>query len=112
MGIAVNVSKEYNSRNKKGKERDSFLLDIDFEAGAEMVVLFGRSGSGKTTTLRCIAGLEIPDRGHIDVSGQTYYDSKSGIPKPAASVPETGVCIPELCSFSAYGCEAEYCLWT
>ncbi|MBP2030660.1 molybdate transport system ATP-binding protein [Methanohalophilus levihalophilus] len=79
MGIAVNVSKEYNSRSRKGKDQDSFLLDIDFEAGDEMVVLFGRSGSGKTTTLRCIAGLETPDSGYIDVNGQTYYESKSGI---------------------------------
>lgn len=79
MGMTVSVSKEYNSRDRKGKGHDSFLLDIDFKARDEMVVLFGRSGSGKTTTLRCIAGLETPDSGHIDVNGQTYYDSKSGI---------------------------------
>lgn len=79
MGIKVNVSKKYLSRNKKGRGSDSFLLDVDFEAGDEMVVLFGRSGSGKTTTLRCIAGLETPDAGSIAVNGKAYYDSRSSI---------------------------------
>ncbi|MDK2892656.1 ABC transporter ATP-binding protein [Methanohalophilus sp.] len=78
MGIAVNISKEFHSRSRMGKDQDRFLLDINFEVGDEMVVLFGRSGSGKTTTLRCIAGLETPDSGHINVNGQIYYDSKSG----------------------------------
>ncbi len=79
MGMALNISKKYLSRNNKSKDQDSFLLDIDFEVGDEMVVLFGRSGSGKTTTLRCIAGLEKPDDGIISVNGQVYYDRKSGI---------------------------------
>src|SRR4028118_1423152 len=39
-------------------------LDLDVEDGQFMVFL-GPSGCGKTTTLRCIAGLEIPDGGEI-----------------------------------------------
>ncbi len=35
-----------------------FALDIQFEAGADAVGLLGASGSGKSMTLRCIAGLE------------------------------------------------------
>ena len=31
----------------------------------EFMVLLGPSGCGKTTTLRCIAGLEIPDEGRV-----------------------------------------------
>ncbi|RLE80411.1 MAG: sugar ABC transporter ATP-binding protein, partial [Thermoprotei archaeon] len=31
----------------------------------EFIVLLGPSGCGKTTTLRCIAGLEIPDEGKV-----------------------------------------------
>lgn len=77
-GISVNISKTYHSR-KNGKEsKDSFTLDVGFEAGDELVILFGRSGSGKTTTLRCIAGLETPDSGSIAVNGRIYYDSKTG----------------------------------
>lgn len=40
-------------------------------------VLFGPSGAGKTTILRCIAGLEVPDQGTIRLGGDTWYDSKT-----------------------------------
>ncbi|MCD6341929.1 MAG: ABC transporter ATP-binding protein, partial [Thaumarchaeota archaeon] len=44
---------------------------ITFEVGdGEFIVLLGPSGCGKTTTLRCIAGLEVPDEGEI------YIDDK------------------------------------
>src|SRR2546426_1274633 len=33
----------------------------------EFYTLLGASGCGKTTILRCIAGLESPDRGHISI---------------------------------------------
>ncbi|WP_144906031.1 ABC transporter ATP-binding protein [Halobellus captivus] len=36
----------------------------------EFVVFVGPSGCGKTTTLRCIAGLEIPDSGHVEIQGR------------------------------------------
>lgn len=41
--------------------------------------LLGPSGCGKTTTLRCIAGLERPDKGIIRVAGQTLLDTHAGI---------------------------------
>ena len=44
-------------------------LDLEVEDG-EFVVFLGPSGCGKTTTLRCIAGLEIPDGGEITI-GET-----------------------------------------
>src|ERR1700757_2741835 len=44
-------------------------LDLDVADGMFMVFL-GPSGCGKTTTLRCIAGLEIPDGGHILIDGE------------------------------------------
>jgi iron(III) transport system ATP-binding protein len=40
-------------------------------AQGEFVTLLGPSGCGKTTTLRCIAGLERPDRGEIRIGGDT-----------------------------------------
>jgi ABC-type multidrug transport system ATPase subunit len=48
------------------------VLDgLDLEAGpGEAVALLGANGSGKTTTLRCIVGLALPDAGAITVDGR------------------------------------------
>ena len=43
-------------------------IDMDVQQG-EVVVVFGRSGSGKSTFLRCINFLEEPTQGEIDVAG-------------------------------------------
>jgi putative spermidine/putrescine transport system ATP-binding protein len=43
-------------------------LDLDIAEG-EFFTLLGPSGSGKTTTLRVIAGFELPDRGHVELAG-------------------------------------------
>ena len=51
--------------------------DVSVDIGKdEIVVLLGPSGCGKTTTLRCIAGLEIPDKGHIYVGDREVTDEK------------------------------------
>jgi len=47
-------------------------IDETFADG-EISVLLGASGCGKTTTLRCIAGLERPDAGTIAIGGRTVY---------------------------------------
>ena len=52
-------------------------LSVDFPAG-EFICLLGPSGCGKTTTLRMIAGLEIPDSGEITFGDKVFYSSRTG----------------------------------
>lgn len=43
-----------------------------------VTILFGPSGCGKTTILRCLAGLEQPQRGHIKCGSEIWFDSIEG----------------------------------
>lgn len=53
-----------------------FALDVDLQLpGRGVTALYGHSGSGKTTCLRCIAGLERADRGFIQVNDEVWQDS-------------------------------------
>ncbi|GAB3365305.1 ABC transporter ATP-binding protein [Modestobacter lapidis] len=52
-------------------------LDLDIVPG-EFVTLLGPSGCGKTTTLRCLAGLEVPTRGEISIADRVVYSATSG----------------------------------
>ncbi|MBU3711357.1 MAG: molybdenum ABC transporter ATP-binding protein [Limnohabitans sp.] len=54
-------------------ERENFSLDVSMTLpGQGITVLFGASGCGKTTVLRCIAGLEKQMRGRIRI-GETFW---------------------------------------
>jgi molybdate transport system ATP-binding protein len=59
------------------KKVDGFCLDASWSIGNELAVLFGYSGSGKTMTMRMIAGLVRPDSGRIVRDGEVLYDSES-----------------------------------
>jgi ABC-type sulfate/molybdate transport systems ATPase subunit len=65
------------------KELPGFTLDVDFETNGQTLGLLGASGSGKSMTLRCIAGLENPDSGRIILNGRTLYDSFRSINLPS-----------------------------
>jgi molybdate transport system ATP-binding protein len=57
-----------------------FSLDLDVQLpGRGVTALYGESGSGKTTCLRCIAGLDRPARGFVKVNGEVWQDSERGI---------------------------------
>jgi len=47
-----------------------------------ITVLFGASGSGKTTVLRCLAGLLAPDEGRIQFAGEVWDDTARGVHRP------------------------------
>ena len=72
MNLVVNIEKRL---------RD-FTLRANFTLTDTTLALLGASGSGKSMTLKCIAGLETPDRGQIVLNGRTLYDSSAGVNLP------------------------------
>lgn len=52
-----------------------FELDVAWEIGAELAVLFGPSGAGKSLTLRLIAGLARPAEGRVVAGGRVLLDT-------------------------------------
>ncbi|MEA3533481.1 molybdenum ABC transporter ATP-binding protein [Rhizobium sp. CC-YZS058] len=52
-------------------------LDLAFESGAGITALFGRSGAGKTSIMRLVAGLLRPDEGRISFDGETLVDTQT-----------------------------------
>ena len=53
-------------------------IDLEIRRG-EVVVIIGPSGSGKSMTLKCIAGLERPSKGKIIVNNKVLFDSEKKI---------------------------------
>jgi molybdate transport system ATP-binding protein len=75
MGLSVRLKKKVNG----------FNLNVAWEIGDELAVLFGYSGSGKSLTLQMIAGLMKPDEGIVCSDRKTYFDSSAGIDTPPQS---------------------------
>ena len=65
------------------KKLIDFTIDVSFRAEAEPLSILGASGAGKTMLLRCIAGLESPDRGKIKLNDRLFFDSDSRVNIPA-----------------------------
>lgn len=60
------------------------LNDINFNVSeGEVVSLLGQSGAGKTTIIRCITGLERPDKGSIAIDGKNICKEENGVMKYA-----------------------------
>ena len=75
-----NLFKIYN----EGEESEVRALDgvsLRINRG-EFVAIIGASGSGKSMTLKCIAGVETPDRGRIVLDGRVLFDSEKGVNLP------------------------------
>jgi ABC-type sulfate/molybdate transport systems ATPase subunit len=64
------------------KRLGDFELRPRFDADEELIVLLGPSGSGKSLTLRAIAGLLRPDGGRIELPSGAVFDSRLGLDVP------------------------------
>lgn len=72
-----------------------FTLDVTVEMTARSTALFGPSGSGKTSLLEVIAGLRVPQSGHIELNGRVI----SGLPprlRRVGYVPQDDALFPHL----------------
>lgn len=69
---------EASVRERVGK----FLLEVDFKMDREVGVLFGPSGSGKSLTLRCLAGLRKVRDGRVVLGGRVLVDSEKKLCEP------------------------------
>ncbi|MBE9182776.1 molybdate ABC transporter permease subunit [Oculatella sp. LEGE 06141] len=85
----VPLAKPHFSQSNRGllveieKQVATFTLNTAFTAQQETLGLLGGSGSGKSMTLRCIAGVETPTRGRIILNGQPLFDSEQQINIPS-----------------------------
>ena len=69
MAIELDIQKNF-----KG-----FSLDVRLKGQDGPIGILGASGSGKSMTLRSIAGIETPDSGRIIINGKTVFDSEAKI---------------------------------
>ncbi len=72
MGLYVNIAKRLNQ----------FNLQVEFNLENGLTGLMGASGSGKSMTLKCIAGIELPDSGKIVLDGKVLFDSEAKVNLP------------------------------
>ncbi|MHB8173421.1 MAG: sulfate/molybdate ABC transporter ATP-binding protein [Nitrospirota bacterium] len=72
----MNIKKTMASGHRR------FNLDVSFSSHGYYTILSGPSGSGKSLTLRCIAGVETPDSGRIEIGGRVLFDSGNRINMP------------------------------
>jgi len=72
MSLEVNITKKIAS----------FELSVDFKADNDILGFLGASGSGKSMTLSCIAGIVTPDSGKIVLNGRVLFDSENKINIP------------------------------
>ena len=61
------------------KDLGDFQLRADLETTGGVFGVLGASGCGKSYTLKCIAGIETPDRGSIVLDGVTLFDAAKGV---------------------------------
>ena len=66
------------------KRLGDFVLDVSFSSDdpSETLAILGASGCGKSMTLKCIAGIERPDKGRIVLNDRVLFDSEARVDVP------------------------------
>ncbi|MBY0338532.1 MAG: ABC transporter ATP-binding protein [Acetobacteraceae bacterium] len=77
---ATDLTKTYVTAQGPWRAVDNVSFRIE---EGEFFTLLGPSGCGKTTTLRCVAGLEMPDAGRIAIGAQPVFDGAARLAVPA-----------------------------
>lgn len=72
MALEVEIKKKFSG----------FNLEVSFYSHENSMGILGESGSGKSMTLKCIAGIEDPDEGRIVLDGTVLFDSEKKINIP------------------------------
>ena len=73
MGLEIQISKDFGE----------YKLNIDMKSESRRLAILGASGSGKSLTLKTIAGIINPEKGKIVVDGKCLYDSAAKINLPS-----------------------------
>ena len=79
MALQVHLRKQHRSGRSS-----QFQVDTKFNVVPGVTVIVGHSGAGKTTILRCIAGLNDPQQGRIAIGDRVLFDSAQRINVEAA----------------------------
>lgn len=61
------------------KDKNPFVLQPKLSTSAKRIAIFGPSGSGKSLTMHCIAGLLKPESGHIQLADKLVFASEENI---------------------------------
>ncbi|SHI20071.1 ATP-binding cassette domain-containing protein [Desulfosporosinus lacus] len=64
------------------KKLPTFELEIEFSLNNGILALVGPSGAGKTTILQCVAGLQAPSSGEININDKIVFSSEQGVNIP------------------------------
>ncbi len=91
--------------NSEGYALDQFSIDIE---KGEVISILGRSGSGKSTVLRLLAGLENPTRGSFKIQEEVMFDQKTFL-STRKTWHRDG--FSGLCTISTYVSFGKYFIW-
>ena len=78
-GMVISIQSAIGSSSRQAGDL-GFHLDVELALpGSGVTAVFGASGSGKTSLLRCVAGLQTIDRGTVRINGETWHDENTTV---------------------------------